>query len=304
MLLEIKHAHYCLRIAPEIGGAIAEYSRQTKQGKQHLLRPTSPESLLAGDVLGMASFPLLPFCNRLRNAQFVFENKRIQLRQNTTTMPHALHGVGWQLPWTVSEHSARKIVLELSYIPQNDVRSAAWPWRFYARQEFELQDEGLTTRLFCKSRYVGDAVWLGFSSIFSTSDLEKIACDSQAMWLKDAEDIPQDLVRNHFIDQLREGIRPAEHVLDHHFTAWSHTANLLFQSTSSSSEVESLNIRASDNCQFVLLYTPESADYFCVEPVTQCADSFNRPKNTCEEIGGAVLLPGDSAACWMSIQKN
>src|ERR1700758_1748455 len=53
-------------LAPEVGGALAAFYEVTPDGPLHWLRPAVAEAFEVRDPLGMASFPLLPYCNRIR----------------------------------------------------------------------------------------------------------------------------------------------------------------------------------------------------------------------------------------------
>ncbi|MCK7499094.1 MAG: hypothetical protein MZW92_57855 [Comamonadaceae bacterium] len=92
---------------------------------------------MARDPLRMASFVLLPWCNRIRCGRFHWEGTDVELAP-VTAHPHALHGVGWVLPWVVAEHSPSRIGLTLQ-------RGATpeWPFAFDAEQVYALDAEGL-----------------------------------------------------------------------------------------------------------------------------------------------------------------
>lgn len=86
-----------LRIAlrPDLGGCIA--------GLWHhgvpVLRSTEPELLAL--VRKAASYPLVPYSNRIAQGRFAWQGRPYQLALNFDDSPHPLHGVGWQSRWNV-----------------------------------------------------------------------------------------------------------------------------------------------------------------------------------------------------------
>ena len=80
-----------LAVAPDIGGSIV----RLRYGAAQVLRPMSKEALSAGQVREAASYPLVPFSNRIAQARFSVDGKPYVLRRNFGDHPHAIHGCGW-----------------------------------------------------------------------------------------------------------------------------------------------------------------------------------------------------------------
>ena len=56
----------------------------------------------------MASFPLLPWCNRIRDGRAQFGGRDIAIAPGHPASPsgkHPLHGIGWLRPWQVAQAS-------------------------------------------------------------------------------------------------------------------------------------------------------------------------------------------------------
>ena len=134
-LLELAAGELRLVLAPAVGGSIASFTRRWREGTRerelHWLRPASADGLATRNPLAMASFPLLPFCNRIRDGRASFEGRHIRFPPNhpAEDSPHPLHGIGWQRPWTVESASGTQAVLQLRM-----EASEAWPWASSARQ--------------------------------------------------------------------------------------------------------------------------------------------------------------------------
>ena len=62
-------------ICPALGGSIIGWS----VGEQEMLRRADADAIASGDPLAMASFPLVPFSNRIGNAQFIWKGREIQI---------------------------------------------------------------------------------------------------------------------------------------------------------------------------------------------------------------------------------
>src|SRR5512144_3354357 len=115
-------------IAPRVGGAIASFAFDG----QDVLRPTSAG---ASDVRAHACWPLVPYSNRIAHARLEHAGRVHALARNFNDHPHAIHGVGWQRPWTLAPRDAVRARLVLDHMPAGD-GALAWPWPFRATQTF------------------------------------------------------------------------------------------------------------------------------------------------------------------------
>ena len=61
-------------------------------------------------MLDAASFPLVPYVNRIRDGRFTFRGREVRLAPNMAGDPSPLHGQGWLSPWTVEEPDERRAV--------------------------------------------------------------------------------------------------------------------------------------------------------------------------------------------------
>ena len=87
-ILEIKAGALRLALRPDLGGAIA--------GLWHhgvpVLRSQEPEQLVSWH--DAASYPLVPYSNRIDHGHFNWQGQSYQLAPNFEAGPHSLHGVG------------------------------------------------------------------------------------------------------------------------------------------------------------------------------------------------------------------
>lgn len=295
-LVRLQNGELRLDIAPHIGGSLASFFRQRKAQRFDLLRPASSAALQAGDPLGMASFPLLPFSNRLKNGRFRFEDKAVMLPQNVPGTQHALHGLGWQLPWTVLATDRQSAQLELTY-PGGD-----WPWRFRARQSVQLHDDRLCITLELHNESDSAMPFgLGHHPYFPRNGCTRLQLQASALWETDATLIPQRMLQTPLLDQLGGGVLVDSLNLDTHFSGWQGCATIDLQHDEAAQTSTRLMLRADAPLNFLVLYTPPNANYFCAEPVSQCADWLNLPRPLRTQAGGGVLQQGESSSVRMDL---
>ncbi len=124
-------------VAPHVGGAIAAYYEVAAAGPVHWLRPATEAALAERDPLRMASFPLLPYCNRIRDARFEFDGRTVDLAGDGNRFAHALHGHAWRRPWRVGARTASSVELHFEHEPDPHA-PGDWPFRYRAMQRIEL----------------------------------------------------------------------------------------------------------------------------------------------------------------------
>ena len=121
-----------LALRPELGGCIA--------GLWHhhvpVLRSTEPRALES--VRAAASFPLVPYSNRLGYRRFRWKGKDYATLPNFGEHAHSVHGVAWQRPWLLRSHGALDAVLAYRHEPDGH-----WPFAFEALQYVNLTPQSL-----------------------------------------------------------------------------------------------------------------------------------------------------------------
>ncbi len=283
-------------IAPEIGGAIAAFwSFGKREPRMDWLRPATPGALARGDILGMASFPLVPFCNRIRDGRARFEGREIRMAPNHPSLPsspHPLHGIGWQRPWTVLARTDTCCELGL-YVPASE----AWPWRFSAMQRIELLDGVLQVGLsILNEDTVAMPAGLGHHPYFPRGAGTRLACSTAAMWRADGEVMPVALETGGIVDRLRAGLALDEADLDNNFVGWDRHARIDWPAQGDT-PARSLRIEADPVLDHFVVYAPPGGDHFCAEPVSQCTDWLNLlDRYGRGPLGGARLAAGEPLA--------
>jgi aldose 1-epimerase len=296
-LLELSAGDLHVQIAPAIGGSISrfygDFRAGAAQGEVEWLRPASAAGLAASDPLAMASFPLVPFCNRIRDGRATFEGREIRFPPNHPAQdsPHPLHGIGWQRPWKVALEAPAHASLTIE-VPATD----AWPWSFSARQDITLTAQQLEvvitlTNLDAAAMPAG----IGHHPYFPHTPGTRLTTHTRAMWEADKEVMPTALRETQAVRDLRAGVALSHLDLDNNFTGWERTA-LIEWPADSQGPARSLAMEAQAPLDYFVLYCPSGADHFCAEPVSQCTDWLNLlPVHGQKAVGGARVPPGESA---------
>jgi aldose 1-epimerase len=250
----------------------------------------------------MASFPLVPFCNRIRNGRASFEGREIRFPPNHPgeDAPHPLHGIGWLRPWAVESADAAQAVLALSVDA-----SEAWPWRFSARQHFALHDRVLRVTMTATNEDSAPMpLGIGHHPYFPHHRGTRITSPAEAMWTGDAQVMPVALEQGGPVTALREGVQLSELDLDNNFVGWQHSTRIEWPADLHG-PARALTMEAEAPLDYFVLYCPRGYDYFCAEPVSQCTDWLNLlPRYGRGPLGGARLAPGESLTVCFALRPE
>lgn len=288
-VLAIRSGDLHLTVAPSIGGSIADFFQMHEGRRRDILRPAKAAAFTQNDARAMASFPLLPFCNRIRDASFSFDDQLIHLVANLPPSAHAIHGIGWQVPWQVIAHTVDAIVLALAYEQPSQRQQFGWPWTFYAEQKFHLSEQGLCVTMRLQNRSSSAMPFgIGHHPYFPKTEITSLQTELSSMWATDAEVLPLHLQATPLLKQLARGARVDQHVMDNNFTGWNRDASIQFDA-----QHPPIRLQADAGLGFLGIYVPPAENYFCVEPVSMCTDAFNLIKtHTSEQCGAQTLLAG------------
>ncbi len=294
-LVTLRDGTAAVSIAPNIGGSIARYwSESADGGVVEWLRPASAQALTDGDVLGMSSFPLVPFSSRIRDGRFTFREQHIALPLNFLPERHTIHGHGWQAPWTVSEQTVNR--LRITY----DHAADAWPFPYHAEQDFHLSGNVLEQRL--SVRNVGDRpmpLGLGMHPYFVRTPRATVTATVAEIWHNDAEYMPTERTPPPPEKQLANGVNAEATYLDNVYTGWQRLATVTWPEWGAS-----LAIRADPPMDMLVVYTPTGEDYLCVEPASNITDAFNYAAAGAADTGMIVLGPGEQQSCRASFTPS
>lgn len=252
--MQLKAGPCVLTLAPDVGGSVAAF---TYEGR-NILRPL-PDG--AADPLQSAGFPLFPFSGRVDHGRFSFEGADYTLPPNFLPEPHAIHGQAWQAPWVIEEESEASATL--SYHHAGDI----WPWPYCAEQKFTLREAGFVLDLALTN--LGQTpmpAGIGWHPYFPKKDAT-LQADVTHIWRSGADMIPAK-PEALGTDDLTQPRQVEELALDNNFTAGPGGATITWP------DGIGVQMRA-EGMAHLVIYTPPSEDFFCVEPVTHAPNAVN-----------------------------
>lgn len=278
-IVELTAGPLRLVLSPSIGGSISAFERIGEEGARGILRHcnSSPEN-----VLDAASFPLVPYVNRIRGGRFTFRGREVRLAPNMAGDPSPLHGQGWLNPWAVAEADERRAVLGFRHDP------GEWPWAYEAQQEFALDERGLSIGL--TGRNTGAEPMpcgLGQHPYFQCGPETELDTRVTHAWTVDEQVLPVDRVVADGRYDLRERLVCGQG-LDNGFDGWTGEARM------SDPEWPYDLILSSPQARFFQLYSPAAGGIFVAEPVTHANAALNAPEAEWAELGLRVLEPGEA----------
>lgn len=249
--LELQAGALRLALRPDLGGCIAGLWRDGLP----VLRSTEPADLTASRPSGC--YPLVPYSNRLGYRRFRWLGKDHSTVANFDDSPHSVHGVAWQRPWQVLSSAATEA--EIGYVHEAD---AAWPFAFEVRQRFELTADALTVHVVFHNRAAHpQPVGLGWHPYFPKRQRSRLHVELSDRWESDATGLPTRRVPQPGIDG-----DVAHLAFDHCFEGWRGAARI---------RDEKLSLRLTSSLPYLVVFTPSTRDYFCVEPVSHVSNAIH-----------------------------
>ena len=278
-----------LELSPSIGGAISAFEWTGEGAPRAILRPTSAP---LEKVLDAASFPLVPYVNRIRGGRFAFRGREVRIAPNMAGDPSPLHGQGWLGAWTVDEASATAAVLSFRH------EAGEWPWSYEARQDFALDERGLSLALTCRNTGAEPMpCGLGQHPYFPCGPDSELDTRVTHAWTIDEHILPVEKVVADGRYDLRERAVCGQD-LDHGFGGWNGEARLSDPGWPYDLILSSLQAR------FFQLYSPAAGGIFVAEPVTHANAALNAPEAEWAELGLRVLEPGEAMSLDLRLEVS
>jgi len=281
-LVRLATESLALWLAPAIGGSIARFERRTAAGEwAPILRGAAG---VPANALAAGSFPLVPYCNRIRNGRFTFRGREVRIRPNMAGDPSPLHGDGWQAAWEIAHQSSDEAELMYRHRP------GEWPWAYEARQHLRLDDQGLDLRLSCRN--LADEPMpcgLGQHPYFPCSPTTRLATRVTEVWTIDDQVLPVERLPATGRYDLAD--RPiCGQQLDNGFGGWSGEARI--HRPDDGTDI----ILSSPDAPYFQVYSPAEGGVFVAEPVTHANAALNEPEELWPSLGLRVLAPGEEMA--------
>lgn len=278
--LELRAGRLAVDLAPAIGGSIASF----RIDGIDVMRPLSDANRSAGNVLGVASFPMIPFSNRIGNNAFEFEGRRYTFEANNPPEIYHVHGTAWHQPWVAEQIGAGGAVLRL------ELADPAL-YSYSAEQRFTLTDAGLelvtsVTNTGTRSMPFG----FGHHPWFDRDADTTVQFGATTFHLNEPEGmigerigLPPDVSFN-TAQPLPKYWRCTD------YGGWGGSATVTFPSRGAG-----ITMKGDVPYRHIMFYADPAQTFFCVEPQTSASGAFNRPEGFGDaEDGLIVLAPGES----------
>jgi aldose 1-epimerase len=291
-MIEVNNGNLRLRLDPEIGGSIVDFS--AKPGDRWIPIMRRGEEPLTKSS-NASSFVLIPYSNRLRDGRFSFGGKRYQLRH---AEKHAIHGDVRDRPLRVLESSEDRVVLEFRSDEFSDLN---FPFPFSARMIYVLERFELSCRIELVN--VGTEsmpAGCGFHPYFnrrmpgSTGEVE-LQFKVSGVYPGETP-LPEGPAIPIAPQQDFSTQRPLDVVLDHCFAGWDRQAAIEWPGSGVKARIQ-----AEQGMEHVILFSPEGQEVFALEPVTNANDGFNLLVQGDENCGVVVLKPGEPLKTGLTI---
>ncbi|KKC24656.1 aldose 1-epimerase [Sphingomonas sp. SRS2] len=274
-----------LTLLPALGGSIGCFDWR----RGDVFRPILRSGRRPETPLEAGCFPLVPFCNRIRDGQFDFRGRTIELAPNMAGDPSPIHGQGWLGPWRIEDHDASEATLCFAY------PGGEWPWAYEARQTFSLDPDGLTVDLHCTNKSAEPMpCGLGLHPYFPCSAATILTTGVDNVWTVDERVLPLEHIpaAGHY-DLCGRPI--CGRGLDNGYDGWGREAWIATPDTPFRTRL------SSPDAGFFQLYSPESSDFFVAEPVTHANAALNAPESEWQDLGMSVLAPGETKRLRMRV---
>lgn len=267
----LQHAGQRLGVVPLLGGAVAAWQLERLEGPLDLWRPWDEAS---PDLYRLASFPIVPWSNRISGGGFTQEGHFHPVKPNRAGEPYPIHGDGWLQAWQLSRPADDTIVmtLESKCFDGN-------PHAYGAVQTLRLVEGGLDQEL--RVRHLGlepMPYGLAVHPYFPRTPLTRITGKVGGVWLCGNDPLPV----AHTEDfppgwNLNEGVQAHGSLIDNGFTGWGGQARITWPELGLELSVSMPNFEldGGPSQHFCLIYRPPVGDAFCFEPISHPIDAFH-----------------------------
>ncbi|UDL86971.1 aldose 1-epimerase [Mesorhizobium sp. PAMC28654] len=271
-----------VELVPQIGGSVSSL----RWCGIDLMRRLSDHDREAGNVLGVAMFPMMPYANRIAGNTFDFAAERWRVLPNNPPEIFNVHGSGWQHAWTVTEAGAGNATLSL------DVTARTEPYSYRATQAFTASQEGLSvTMTLTNSGPVSMPFGFGLHPWFDRDPDVTLQFEARRFYLEEPGGVSGDPITLPPELDFAEARPLPGGWRNNDYGGWGGEATLRFPSRGAG-----LRIKADPVFKHLMLYADPTKPYFCVEPQTNASGAFNRGRWADSDEGAIVLAPGENAA--------
>lgn len=279
----LRNGPLTLGLAPGAGGSITRLQCWRHGEVFDILRPRVAGPARISPALQMSSFPLVPYCGRLRGGRFLFRERPIRFPLNALPEYHSSHGDGFTREWHLLELTEHHALMRLPAALTAPVRYECLQTVTLLKDRVDLVLRARNT----ESRPI--PMELGFHPYFARRSRARVQAELPLETFWDGEYMPVGTGPNIRYAQLATGIEAAQLPEAAEFSGWSGRAAIEWPQDAL--HVELLTQPALSH---VVIWAPHGEDFFCFEPLSHATDSFNRSVTEPDVAPVYELLPGQS----------
>lgn len=300
--LTIVNGRWRADLVPENGGCVASGQARVGDSWVDVLRPTPSDRL--GERWEMASFPLIPWSNRIRDGRLLWEGTAYRLRR-WGTENFAMHGTAVEYPWEVTERGTDRATIRFDSRRYYGVN---FPWGFVATVAFSLEgprftwamgvenvdDEAFPLGLGHHPYFVRRLVSSDGSPLGEEANLQ-VNCERSYLLVNGMAGGPAGPLSS--VEDFRAARPLGQDFVDSCQTARSSP----IAATIEYPEHLTVDIEAGDLLTHVVVYLPQRESFFAVEPVTNANDAFTLHALGVPGVGVLAVEPGATISAEFSL---
>ena len=230
---------------------------------------------------GAASFPLVPFGNRVEGNAFHFDGRDYRFHPNSAD-PLYLHGDGWLERWNVDSASRRHVRLSLS----RDADPIS-PYKYLAHHDIRIEDDAFVLDLSVRNDGDGPMPFgLGQHPFFVRTPETRLTIRCEQFWSERAGHLPGPPTQlPGDLDFSNGALLPVRWV-NNAFDGWNGYATIDWPELGLRAKIEAEPIYG----RYMIYMPVERMDFFCLEPMSHLPNGHHMP-----DLGGlTILAPGES----------
>ncbi|MDP3619724.1 MAG: aldose 1-epimerase [Ramlibacter sp.] len=279
-MIRLNAGELICELEPQLGGCMSGLWL----GDVPVLRSAPPGKLTSARQSGC--YPLVPFSNRIPHATLQWQGTLYPLIQNNAPEPHAIHGVGWQRPWTVLESDGRFVMMSYEHAADE-----AWPFAFDCSQTMRVAGNAIEMTLAMTNQSaVAAPAGLGWHPYFVKRAHSRISFEASGRWEMGPDKLPTTRSASRGLSQDCATLE-----VDHCFDGWSGVAVL---------QDEVLRVRVSSTLKRVVVFTTPKRDIVAIEPVSHVNNAMSLVDAGADPamLGLEILQPGETLSAQMTIE--
>jgi aldose 1-epimerase len=229
-----------------------------------ILRPASERYADTLWALGTSSFPMLPYCGRLREGRFQFRGRSYRFPLNALPERHSSHGDAWTRRWELTRLDHRSAVMTLGEDPSSTIR-------YECTQALSVTGNRVEF-VFAMRNQDPEPIpmGVGIHPYFANRSLATIRARLPLRWELDRELMPVAARENPNSPALSRGQRVVQLPVVGEYAGWDGTATIEWPGLGVEARIES-----NPPLEHAVMWVPEGEDFFCFEPTSHATDALN-----------------------------